>query len=162
MESLSDTQQNCCCTTHVDTATILPSEISSSTQSARSSVKAAWSTTLSFLIAFFPKCPVCWAAYMSMFSSVGLSKIPYSKWLLPLLAVMLLIHLFLIYKKRTQKGNGPLSLTLLGVCLLLLGRSEFIPFENPVLVCGIICMVLGSLWNNFSFPTFKLNNQPTH
>jgi hypothetical protein len=31
---------------------------------------------LSLLIAFFPKCPVCWATYMSMFGSVWLARTP--------------------------------------------------------------------------------------
>lgn len=156
METLPTATSSCCCTSNTASST---SVTSTSTPPARSSIKAVWSATLSFLIAFFPKCPVCWAAYMSLFSSVGLSKIPYSNWLLPLLCGMLLVHLFFIYKKRKQKGNGPFMLTLLGVGLLLLGRTEFIPFENYMLVCGIICMLFGSLWNNFTLPQFKLNHQ---
>lgn len=153
----SPTTATCCCTTSSTSTTVN----STPTQPARSSVKAASSTVLSFLIAFFPKCPVCWAAYMSLFGSVGLAKIPYSQWLLPFLGSLLLVHLFLIFKKRKQKGSGPFVLSLVAVCLLLLGRNDSIPFQNQVLIGGIICMVLGSLWNNFTLPQFKLNNQTT-
>src|SRR5262249_51879337 len=31
-------------------------------------------------VAFFPKCPVCWAAYLSMFGVAGLQSVPYAPW----------------------------------------------------------------------------------
>ena len=43
-------------------------------------------TLASLGVAFFPKCPVCWAAYLSVFGIAGLEQIPYAPWLQPVLA----------------------------------------------------------------------------
>src|SRR5689334_21618698 len=58
------------------------------------------SVATSVFIAFFPKCPVCWGVYMSMFSGIGLARLPYMKWLLPVLLVFLGLHLYLLYVRR--------------------------------------------------------------
>ena len=47
----------------------------------------------SLALAFFPKCPICWAAYLSVFGIAGLDRIPYSPWLQPVLAKAMLINL---------------------------------------------------------------------
>src|SRR5690606_37188336 len=83
-------------------------------QATRKTVRALPSMLLSILIAFFPKCPVCWAVYMSMFGSLGLAKLPYMRWLLPVLLVFLALHLFLLYRKAAQRGYLPFVASLAG------------------------------------------------
>ena len=50
-------------------------------------------TLASLGVAFFPKCPICWAAYLSVFGIAGLDRIPYAPWLQPVLALIMLINL---------------------------------------------------------------------
>lgn len=110
--------------------------------------KAVPSILMSVLIAFFPKCPFCWAVYMSMFGSVGLAKLPYMGWLLPVLMVLLAFHLVMLWKKTAQHGYIPFVLSLLGSLLIIIGRSYF-PLEEWVLIAGIACIISGSLLNSF-------------
>jgi mercuric ion transport protein len=106
------------------------------------------SVLMSVLIAFFPKCPLCWAVYMSMFSSIGLAQIPYMSWLLPVLLGFLALHLFLLFKKTSKKGYLPFFISLLGCTLLVLGRC-FFPDEKWISFMGLFCIISGSLLNNF-------------
>jgi len=127
-------------------------------QSSKRTFRAMGSTFLSVLIAFFPKCPLCWAAYLSMFGSFGLSNIPYMGWLYPVLLGFLGLHLYFIYKKVKVKGYWPFILSVLGAFVLL--SSRFFQTDNKqVLITGMMLILIGSLWNNFSFHQFKLSTQ---
>jgi protein SCO1/2 len=53
------------------------------TSMVRKSTPPIFATLASLAFAFFPKCPVCWAAYLSLFGIVALEQIPYAPWLLP-------------------------------------------------------------------------------
>jgi hypothetical protein len=120
---------------------------------------------LSILIAFFPKCPVCWAVYMSMFSSVGLANIPYMRWLLPVLSVSLGIHLFLLYRKIPQRGYLPFVVSLAGA-ILMLGGKYFFPAEKWLLIAGMSLIISGSLLNSLAFIRLPFavykHSQPQH
>src|SRR6185295_9869795 len=59
----------------------------------------------SLALAFFPKCPICWAAYMSLFGIVGLDRIPYSPWLQPVLAAVMLINLASVWWRARSTGR---------------------------------------------------------
>ena len=112
------------------------------------------STSLAVFIAFFPKCPLCWAAYMSLFSSIGLTQIPYMPWLLPVLMVMLAIHLFFLFKKVSEKGYLPVSISIVGALCIVISR--YYVLENPTLsYLGLAAMVMGSFLNTRSFQNFK-------
>jgi hypothetical protein len=104
---------------------------------------------LSLLVAFFPKCAVCWAAYMSLLGSAWLARAPFVSWLLPVLAGLCGVHLLLLVRKCRKKGPAPLLFSLGGVALILLGRS-FFPLERWLLLCGVLLMLAGSLLNSFS------------
>src|SRR3954464_1419237 len=67
--------------------------------SAAGTMRTLPSVLLSILIAFFPKCPACCIAYLSMFGSVGLAVTPYVEWLYPLLLASLGLHLGLLLAK---------------------------------------------------------------
>ena len=128
--------------------------------STKSTLKSISSMGLSILIAFFPKCPICLAAYLSMFGSVSLARSPVMGWLFPLLISVLGIHLLLLFKKSTQKGYGPFIISLIGATLILTGRS-FLPDNKFILWSGMMLILAGSLWNSFSFnrfnSSFKIN-----
>lgn len=123
----------------------------------RKSFKQAGSLLLSLLIAFFPKCPVCLAAYMSMFGSFSLVDAPYLSWFFPLLIGFLLLHLFLLLKKAKQKGYGPFLLSLGGALIILLARNLF-NHNKTILIVGMLFILSGSLWNSFNFKRTSLFN----
>lgn len=115
----------------------------------KKTTKTLPSVLLSFFIAFFPKCPFCWAIYMSMFTSIGLAKLPYMKWLLPVLLVFLGIHLFMLYRRAPRVGYLPFIISVAGSSLLFLSRT-FLPDQTWILIMGIACIFSGSLLNGFA------------
>lgn len=118
--------------------------------------KAFGSTFLSLIIAFFPKCPLCWAAYLSMFGSFGLSNVPYISWLYPVLVGFLVLHLFLIFKKVKEKGYWPFILSIAGASIIL--STRLLQTDNKqVLFVGMALILIGSLWNNFTFNNYKMS-----
>lgn len=110
--------------------------------------RATGSILISFLYAFFPKCPICWAAWMSVFGSFGLSKIPYQPWLLPVMCLLLLFHLAMLVRGVRQKGYGPFAISLGGAAILLAAR--YWDAGDFILYVGMACIGLGAFWNSFS------------
>jgi protein SCO1/2 len=62
-------------------------------------------TLASFAFAFFPKCPVCWAAYLSFFGIATLQQIPYAPWLLPLLALAVATNVASVWLRARTSGR---------------------------------------------------------
>jgi protein SCO1/2 len=117
-----------------------------------------WSVMPAIVVAFFPKCPVCWAAYLSMFGIAGLNTIPYSPWLLPVFYGVMGINLIILYLFAKQRnGYLPFYVSLTGAIFLLgLGLTMKIKF---CLYIGISLVFLGSLLNSFSYRLYlKLIN----
>jgi hypothetical protein len=115
----------------------------------RSGAGAVVAASLGFLIAFFPKCPMCWAAFLSGLGISGLSKIPYPRFLFPFLVVLLVVHLLLLIMQASHAGYGPFFISVAGVLTLLLVR-QYAPEVQWALNSGIVLMLGGSVWNSFS------------
>lgn len=117
----------------------------------KKTVKSIPSIVLSIFIAFFPKCPICWAVYMSMLSSLGIAEIPYMKWLLPVFMVLLGFHLWMLLKKVVVKGYGPFLISLLGFSIIIPCK---LIFNAPqwLSIVGMLLIVVGALWNSFTLP----------
>lgn len=58
-----------------------------------------------FIVVFFPKCPICWLAYLSVFGITGLQTIPYSPWLLPVFILLMLVNLLSIFRRARQQNR---------------------------------------------------------
>jgi hypothetical protein len=124
---------------------------------------ASWSmltAVLSLLIAFFPKCPVCWAAYMNIFGSVWLAHTPYVPWLHPLLLGVSALNLLLLLRRARNKGYGPFLLGSTGFATILGGRSLF-PQDRWLLLCGAALMVASSLVSSFTADRAHTSPLPT-
>lgn len=151
MDSLTESEK-CCCT-------VASKKMHSKTGSkTRATAQSVWSVIISFLVAFFPKCPVCWAVYMSMFGSVGLANLPYMKWLLPVLILLLGIHLFMLYKKATRIGYIPFIISVAGTVAILFFRS-FFAAEKWLLIIAMALIICGSLLNSYSGILLKPKHQ---
>lgn len=103
-------------------------------------------TTL--LIAFFPKCPVCWAAYMSFFGFLGFTQFKYQPQLLPVLIGLFIINAATMYINRKLHGIYPLVFSILGSVLIILNRIYY--NEKAILILGAILICTASLWNSLS------------
>jgi mercuric ion transport protein len=145
MSDTSSNTNNCCC--HSKKTEELKKEILEQDKP-NFRFKSLSSVALSVLIAFFPKCPLCWAAYMSLFGFLGLSQLPYMSWLLPVLLLFMGIYLIILYKKSPKKGYIPFHLSLAGAVLLLIGKL-FFPLEKWIVVLGMIFIISSSLWLSF-------------
>lgn len=82
----------------------------------------AFHVALPVFILFFPKCPVCWAAYFNVFVNLGI-HIPYMPALQNgLLALSFLFCAFLFYRAPRMSGYLPPSLIAAAPLLLLLNK----------------------------------------
>lgn len=106
------------------------------------------------LIAVFPKCPVCWAAYMSAFGVAGMKSIPYSPWLVPLFALGIGVNLWILYRARNKRnGLTPFWVSALGAASLLIG-GLWLDMKTGM-YAGILLILLGSILNSLPFLWFQ-------
>lgn len=88
------------------------------------------SVLLSVGVALFPKCPLCWAMYLSLFGVSGENfTIPYMGWLLPVFFVFLSLILIFQFKNLQRTNCIPFIISVLGFVFLvgnqLLDRELF-------------------------------------
>ena len=106
-------------------------------------------TLAAIAIAFFPKCPVCWAAYLSMLGVTGLIQVPYSPWLQPILAVLMIANIASVWWRGRATGRmiGPWLVTL-GALVIL--ASRFNSGSVKLAALGIVLTSAGSLLGVFT------------
>lgn len=68
-------------------------------------VASALVPAFALVTAFFPKCPVCWAAYLSVFGVGWLKQLPYTPWLLPVFGALLLVNLASLWWRGRARGR---------------------------------------------------------
>src|SRR5258705_27104 len=72
---------------------VVPSSPAPSSVSGSARAVSAISGTLASLVwAFFPKCPLCWAAYLSVFGITGAQQILYFSKMRPVFLALMLIN----------------------------------------------------------------------
>lgn len=99
-------------------------------------------------IAFFPKCPFCWAAYMSYLGATGVVSVRYQPWLVWVLVGLLAVNVGVLFWTRHRHGLGPFWLCLAGAVLVITNRLWL---DQPVLLwLGAGGLLVGSLWNSLS------------
>jgi len=114
----------------------------------------AFGTALALGLALFPKCPLCWAAYLSLFGIAGLESIPYSPWLQPVLAILLLSNLTSIwFRARATSRMWPFYLVTAGAFTIIAAKA-FAAFNGAAFI-GVFLTLAGSVWSTVSIPTFN-------
>jgi protein SCO1/2 len=109
-------------------------------------------SALSIATAFFPKCPICWGTYLSVFGIAGLEQIPYLPWILPVFASLMLINLCSLWLqarlRHSQRRIVGFYLATAGAfAILVLGIGFDLPYASAV---GITLTVSGSLLSVFA------------
>jgi protein SCO1/2 len=114
------------------------------------------------LMAFFPKCPLCWAAYLSAFGIPSLLSIPYSPWVPYVLMILMLMNLILLYNRaKRRNGIGAFYLSISGVFIqLVLGIYFGMQYASYLGAAMIISgSLLSSLTSGISFLPYSLINR---
>ena len=105
-------------------------------------------TLASLAVAFFPKCPICWAAYLSMFGIAGLNQIPYLPWLQPILIAVMLINLGSVWLRGWLTGRV-LSSFLVSAGAVLVLASKMWPAWEKAVMFGVGLTFAGSILSAF-------------
>ena len=96
------------------------------TSAVKSAIQMGWSLALPVFVAFFPKCPLCWAAYMSLFGLTSLQSIPYTPWLKTLFTLLLFVNLVIIYlSSKRRKRLLSFVFSLIGTAFILMAGFVF-------------------------------------
>lgn len=100
-------------------------------------------TFASLAFAFFPKCAICWAAYLSMFGIAGLSGIPYAPWLKPAFAALMLLNVAAVWLRgRATRRMGGFYLVTAGA-LAILAALQF--GWKSAAAAGVLLTMAGSI-----------------
>ena len=109
-------------------------------------LRANLSFLLALGIAFFPKCPLCWAAYLSSLGLYKFSSLTYKPWMLPVFIGFLFLNILSLYLTRKRHAAGPLLLSLAGSLIIVLNRLKY--HDNSLIYWGSGLMLIGALWNS--------------
>lgn len=110
-----------------------------------SPIRALLNIVPALVIAVFPKCPFCWAAYLSVLGIAGIERIPYSPWLIPAFGILAVINLASSWL-RVRRGVSAIGFHVSLLALGILGVG--IIFEIPYApVIGVALNITGSLLN---------------
>ena len=105
-------------------------------------------------LAFFPKCPLCWASYLSVFGITSLEQIPYSPWLRPLFFSIMVINLVTVWlRRRSTGGMAALCLVAAGTLVILILQLA-LGWENAAM-WGVTLTMAGSLLSALTAKTTR-------
>ena len=97
----------------------------------------------SVAVAFFPKCPVCWGAWLS---AIGIAGVPYLPALQPLLVALMLINAASVWLRSRGAGRlWPAYLVCAGALLILAANA--IGAGGWASGSGVVLTIAGSVWS---------------
>jgi protein SCO1/2 len=112
----------------------------------RAAVSSLLGTLASLGVVLFPKCPVCWAGYLSLFGIAGLQRVPYTPWLQPVLATVMLVNVASVWLRIRATGRmGAFYLASTGALAIL--ASKLGPSWQGAAPWGIALTLAGSMWS---------------
>ena len=101
-------------------------------------------------VSLLPKltCPLCWPAYAGLLSTVGLSFLVSSRYLLGVTAFFLIVSAgALAFRAQKRRGYGPAIAGLAASALILSGKFYL---ESPAtMYCGLALLIAASIWNSW-------------
>jgi protein SCO1/2 len=112
----------------------------------RRNASLALGTFASVALAFFPKCPICWATYLSVIGIAGLEQISYLVWLKPFLFLALLINVAGTWLRGRSTGQtAGAYLATAGAAAIALSMMGWASAAG----WGVALTLLGSLLSTF-------------
>jgi protein SCO1 len=108
---------------------------------------------LSFLLLLFPKCPICWATYLSVFGLTGISWLEYNPNLIWAFGILSIINLvFMLKKAKNINSYFPFVIALTGYSILF----SSIVTDSPKIISYIS---VGLITISALASVFKLSHQ---
>ena len=118
-------------------------------------IHASTGFALGVITAILPKCPACWASYMSALGVAGFGAIHYTPWLFTAVAAALVANLWIqwgIAKRRN--GPVPVIFSFSGTLLVILAAAN--DWDSPwPKACGLGLLLLGAILQAMSFSAFN-------
>lgn len=108
------------------------------------------SVLFSAVVLFFPKCPFCIAAWLSLLGISNIQFFAIRGWLLPLMALLLACNVVALYiMGRRRKNFLPFYISALGVCTII--TAALLPNRQAIGYAGMGMMLIASILNSFPF-----------
>lgn len=134
---------------HADSATPAEAALPAESPPRRRTVSLVLGTLAALGVAFFPKCPICWTAYLSVFGIAGLNQVPYAPWLQPVLVAVMLINLAAVWLRGRSTGRmSAVYFVAAGVLAIIVSRTA--PGWEGAAMAGVASTVAGSLLSSLS------------
>jgi hypothetical protein len=93
------------------------------------------------LLFLFPKCPLCWTAYASLFSFIGLEAVSYnSNWSYVILSLLLIGSFLLLRKHYLNKAWFSIIFYGLGISILL--TTYYLNYSESWLLYLVLILIL--------------------
>jgi len=95
-------------------------------------------------LVFFPKCPVCWAAYLSVFGIAAIESAPYLSELKPLLVATMMTNLAVIgWRARATGRHLPFCLVVAGAIAVVAANMGLV--DKVGAMAGVVLTLAGSM-----------------
>lgn len=108
---------------------------------------------LPVLIAFFPKCPMCWMAYFNLIGISSIVSVSYQPWLVYVFAGLAIFNLVNLYRlSRKRNGLFPFYLAFAG--MLLLGLNYWLKLGSFIMASGFLLTLISTLLSSLSFKQY--------
>lgn len=108
-------------------------------------------TLAAFAVALFPKCPMCWAAYLSMFGIAGVQQLHWAPWLQSVLALLVLTNVFSVWLRSRAMGRPP-AFYLVAAGALSIAFSSALGGAKVAAFAGVALTIAGSLVSAWRSP----------
>ncbi len=141
---LAPPSHECGCRAHSEIGPMVNSEPEDSKQGNLGRFSSASSPViLSLLVAFLPKCALCWGAYLALFNSLGICAFQYPAWLKEAFAITLVASLILFYRAAMRSKTWAFFWMQLGgiSCVLI---SQYVIASVILSVAGIVLLSVGT------------------
>lgn len=99
---------------------------------------------VSLAVALFPKCPACWAGYLSVFGLTMAQSVTYSPWLIAVLAAGVAVNLALLWWFSRQ-GRGVVAFSLAAAGAIALGLKVICNWTTAGYL-GVGLTMAASVW----------------